>query len=111
MGGAYLVVLGILGCLGFRGLIEAYVRVKLGYYMGERGQKQVVWEYAHRLIVWALEGVLDGVVMHTCDDERCINPAHLLVGTIDANNTKEYGDALVKRKEVVVGKNKGVWHD
>jgi hypothetical protein len=29
---------------------------------------------------------MGGVVMHTCDNPRCINPAHLVLGTTASNN-------------------------
>lgn len=54
---------------------------------------------AHRL-AYALANNLDvftmgGVVMHSCDNPKCINPAHLRLGTIQENNA----DKLSKRRQ------------
>ena len=45
--------------------------------------------YAHRFAL-ELHGVAPGklFVMHSCDNPRCVNPAHLSVGT-SADNTKD----------------------
>lgn len=45
----------------------------------------------HRLVYCASRGIqledIDGqVVRHTCDNPRCINPSHLLIGTRADNN-------------------------
>ena len=46
------------------------------------------WDKAHR-VAWELQhgAVPDGmVVMHLCDHGWCVNPGHLVVGTVAANN-------------------------
>jgi hypothetical protein len=51
----------------------------------KRGAKRL--EYAHRLSVELLRGVIPGdkVVLHKCDNPPCCNPEHLLVGTQQEN--------------------------
>lgn len=46
------------------------------------------WDKAHR-VAWELTkgAIPDGlVVMHLCDNGWCVNPDHLAVGTVHANN-------------------------
>lgn len=56
-----------------------------GYYqvMTDNGQMLAhrhVWEQAHGQRI-----PKGGVVRHTCDNKRCVNPAHLLLGTTSDN--------------------------
>ena len=55
--------------------------------------------YAHRLIAEAKEGE---VVMHTCDNPRCINPTHLQIGT-----HKENSEDMVRKGRSAKGEDTG----
>lgn len=48
---------------------------------------QPVWEYAHRVVAWALMGPPDASqhVMHTCDKKACVHPHHLVYGSASDN--------------------------
>ena len=63
-----------------------------------------VWEYAHRLVMWALEGPpspLYNQVMHTCDNKMCLNPIHLMWGNEVENMGKSYGRAKKARRKLL----------
>lgn len=55
--------------------------------------------YAHRVALELLGGISvagDAVVMHSCDNPRCVNPAHLSIGT----QTENMRDAASKGRTV-----------
>ena len=51
---------------------------------------------AHRLAFKQAYGYLPKVVMHTCDNKRCINPAHLRAGTQSENLKDAYNKGRAK---------------
>ncbi len=69
----------VAGCLEFTGC-----RNHDGYGAVTCGQKK--WS-AHRLSYFLANGEIpeSSVVMHSCDNPACINPAHLGIGTIKDN--------------------------
>lgn len=53
--------------------------------------------HAHRFVLIALGHSMTGLVSrHTCDNMRCVNPAHLVPGTTKDN----VHDAMVRRRHV-----------
>jgi len=42
-------------------------------------------EVGHRAVFFLVHGYLPPVVRHSCDNRRCINPEHLLPGTVQDN--------------------------
>lgn len=64
------------GCVGFGlGYATAWIEVD--------GVKYTTTK--HRVVFYKLAGYLPEVVMHTCDNARCINPEHLVGGTYSDN--------------------------
>ena len=65
-------------------------KVRNGYgqvYTGDKPGGQKDRHYAHRVAYVLAHGSIPGglVVMHTCDVPGCVNPAHLVLGTQQAN--------------------------
>lgn len=74
---------------------HGWLRLTLGTVKGVHGHARKVQVNAHRFIIFAMQGNAHGgltgkVVMHTCDNRRCLNPAHLLVGSARENAQKDY---------------------
>lgn len=64
----------------------------------------------HRVVFFEQNGYMPEVVRHTCDNPRCINPAHLIAGT-HADNSRD----MVERGRSISGENhldaKLTWKD
>lgn len=56
-------------------------------------------KYAHRLAYERAHGSCAGVVMHLCNNKRCVNPAHLQLGTHHVNILMAAKDGLMPRGE------------
>lgn len=78
-------------------------------------------EMAHRYVFRVKKGSVGGkLVMHTCDNPRCINLDHLVLGTYDDNNRdcREKGRAVLtgrpkilsneERERIIEAREKGV---
>lgn len=83
---------------GKKGMVTGYASTRLpmsaGY--GRRNVLSHRWAYvqAHHV---GLDSIAGLVIRHTCDNPRCINPSHLLVGTHKDNTA----DALTRGRFVV----------
>lgn len=63
---------------GLKGNAQGYGRTFV------RGENRKM--LSHRFAFWQRHGYLPPVVMHTCDNPRCINVEHLQAGNWDLNN-------------------------
>lgn len=50
------------------------------------GYGHIQGQRLHRIVFSFYNGFLPEVVMHSCDNPRCINPKHLFAGNRDKNN-------------------------
>ena len=57
----------------------------------------------HRAVFLEKNGYLPEVVMHTCDNKKCINPGHLVAGTFKKNSE----DMVKKNRQAFGIKNGG----
>jgi hypothetical protein len=84
-------------CWGFNSCKDRDGYHKFSYkWLGETKYRQMG---AHKMmiILHTGKGVPNGmVVMHSCDNPSCVNPAHLSVGTVQDNNL----DKLLKGRAV-----------
>ena len=52
-----------------------------------------IWYRAHRYIYGLIHGVglvFEDKILHSCDNRKCVNPAHLSCGTLSANLKQQY---------------------
>jgi hypothetical protein len=97
-----------MGMAKWMGCQDGYLLMSLGT-VKEEGQSRakLVRIRAHRFIMFAFlggeQGGLTGkVVMHTCNNKRCLNPAHMLVGCTRQNMGEDYVNLLEERDKFLV---------
>ena len=86
---------------------DGYLALTLGT-VKEEGQMRAtqVRRRAHRFIMFACIGADQGgltgkVVMHTCNNRGCMNPAHMLLGSIQQNMGEDYSSLQTDRQRLV----------
>lgn len=101
-------IIHAMGMSKWMGCQDGYLSLTLGTVKDE-GQRRVkkVRIRAHRFIMFAFVGAEQGgitgkVVMHTCNNRRCMNPAHMLVGSTQQNMREDYADLWEERDKLLV---------
>jgi hypothetical protein len=82
--------LGPKACWAWQG--ARYRKKALGYgyvnkRLGPRKEGRIVKLAAHRLAYWFTYGAIDpqALILHSCHNPQCVNPAHLSAGTHEEN--------------------------
>jgi hypothetical protein len=90
---------------------DGYLQLTLGT-VKEEGQRRAktVRIRAHRFIMFACIGADQGgltgkVVMHTCNNKGCMNPAHMLVGSSQQNMVEDYSSLQTDRQRLLADRD------
>jgi hypothetical protein len=93
-----------------------YLRLRLGKIIGPEGRS--VQELAHRFVLWAVYGppasrFVRPVAMHICNNDKCLNPEHLVWGEDKENKAGEIRANREARRELREqrGLDLGAWLD
>jgi hypothetical protein len=80
-------------------------RVKVFGYLEVKLASGRVWEYAHRLVLWAFDGPPTAQypeAMHTCNNKMCLNISHLHWGSHEENMGEMYARVRRSRAALLV---------
>jgi len=88
-------------CWNWKGTINSNGYGVLSEY-GRKGKKRyahrVSWEFHNKRSIPSVDGYHGSVIMHTCDNRKCVNPKHLVLGTQSEN----VRDMVKKGRKVTV---------